>query len=183
MELYNLGIWIWITSPNSTWRTSLLDQQPFKEYQRLKGRELDVMMKKNKKYNLECEVRAALRAMKKVAESMGFYIAAGAQKVGLHPFAEELDELHHADCFGVDITGSTNNKAQPKKKKTETVHTVHQYGGWLHDPRILELLEERDRREEEKMERKRKKKGKRKRKRKGNKENEDMRKRKRRKQK
>eukprot|EP01083_Nonionella_stella_P275836 936926_1 len=67
------------------------------------------------------------------------------------------------------VWNNTNN-AQKRKKK-QSVHDIHREGGWLHDPKIIALLRERDEKEKRKAERQKKKMNKKQRKKKRNKNN------------
>ena len=153
------GIFIWITPPNGTWRVSLLDQNPFREYQLLKYKYRQLLMKKkHKSYGQDVEVECSLGALREVLSSDKFYVNAGAKKCGLIPFEHDLSDLQMAAVYGVevealeDITLSSNNsnnsgkrKRKPKAKrarkaKKRTVNDVHRCGGWLHDSEILEIV-------------------------------------------
>ena len=155
------GLWIWITPPNGTWRVSLLDQNPFREFQRLKWKYRNVLMKKkHKSYGQDVEVEASLGAMREMLSSDKFYVQAGAKKCGLIPFQHDLSDLQMAAIYGVEVdaleditlsTNNSNNRDKPKRKKKakrvrkvkkRTVNDVHRCGGWLHDPEILEIVKE-----------------------------------------
>ena len=143
-KLYEAGIWLWITPPNGTWKVSVLDQMPFKEYQRLKGIQRQRRLALGQlSWSLDLEVSSCLTAMYQTLISDGFYVQAAAKRCGLIPFRHDFKELRMHEVYGVDVhedVEETTTSRQQKHMPKRTLADVHLCGGWLHDKEVLTMV-------------------------------------------